>query len=82
MGDHEGTTRIEYDDISMKIEPFLTHYGLLIGTSSFDDKSFFTTLLNFTPYWNYMPTNAIHADSPDVYSNGKTLNLIPFDKNN
>ena len=27
------------------------------------------------PYWDYKPTNAIHADSPGVYTSAKKLNL-------
>ena len=32
-------------------------------------------LLGFTPYWDYIPTNAIHADSPGVYIIDKNVNL-------
>ena len=50
--------------------------GLTFGTLRFGEKSFFRTLLGFDPYWDYKPTNAIHADSPGVYSNDKVfLNL-------
>ena len=35
----------------------------------------FETLLCFVPYWDYKPTNAIHADSPVLYTNDKSLNL-------
>ena len=35
------------------------------GALRFDKKSFFLhTLLGFTPYWDYKPTNAFHAGFP------------------
>ena len=35
----------------------------------------------FTPYWDYKPTNAIHADSPGVYTSDKIiLNLYTINK--
>ena len=68
MGDHEGTLQIEYDDISMKTKLILTRFGSIIGTLRFNEKSFFHLLLHFTPYWDYKPTNAIHANSPSVYT--------------
>ena len=42
--------------------------------------NFFNSLPRFTPHWDYKPTNAIHADSPGVYTNEKILNLIILDK--
>ena len=42
---------------------------------------FFNTLLGFTPYWDYKPTNAIHEDSPGVYTSDKILNLCTIGKN-
>ena len=59
---------------------FLTRFGSTFGTLRFDEKSFFNTLLGFTPYWDYKPTNAIHADSPGVYTNDKILNIYTIDK--
>ena len=53
---------------------------LVLGTLRFDEKSFFNTLLGFTPYWDYKPTNAIHADSPGVYTSDKILNLFTMNK--
>ena len=51
---------------------------VLFGTLRFDEKSFFHTLLSFTPFCDYKPTNAIHADSPGVYTSDLILysNLI------
>ena len=48
---------------------------------TFDDKSFFDTLVGFVPYWNYKPTNAIETDSPGVYTSVKNLYLRTIDKN-
>ena len=50
----------------MKTELILTRFGSTFGTLKFDEKSFFDTLLGFTPFWDYKPTNAFHADSPGV----------------
>ena len=69
MGDREGTLQIENDDDdddSVKTKLILTRFGSTFGTLRFDKKLFFHTLLGFAPYWDYKPTNAIHADSPGV----------------
>ena len=44
------------------------------------EKSFFLTLLKFTPNWDYKPTNEIQAVSPGVYTSDKILNSIAKDK--
>ena len=31
--------------------------------------------MGFTPYLDYKPTNAVHADSPCVYTSDRILNL-------
>jgi len=80
MGDHEGTLKIEYGDISMKTKFILTRCGATFGTLRFDERSFFNTLLGFTPYWFYKPTNASYSDSPGVYTSDKILNLNTIDK--
>ena len=81
LSDHEGTLQTEYHDLNRKTKLFLTHFGLTFGTLRFDNKSFFKTLLGFTPYWDYKPTNAIHAGSPGVYTDGKDiLHLNTIDK--
>ena len=81
LGDHEGTLQIEYDDLNKKVKLILTRFGETFGTLRFDKKSFFHTLLGFTPYWDYKPTNAIHADAPGVYSCDKViLNLNTINK--
>ena len=67
MGDHKGTLQIEFDDISMKTKINITGFGGSFGILKFDEKSFFENSLGFTPYWNYKPTNAIHA-FPQVYT--------------
>ena len=46
----------------MKANFNLTRLGSAFGTLAFNEKSFFNTSLGFTPYWDYNPTNAIHAD--------------------
>ena len=73
LGDHEGTLKIEYDDLNKKVKLILTRFGETFGTLRLDKKSFFHTLLGFTPYWDYKPTNAIHADAPGVYTSDKIL---------
>ena len=43
---------------------------------------FFNILLGFDPYWDYKPTNAIHNDSPGVYTSDKiVLKLNTINKN-
>ena len=73
LGDHEGTLKIEYDDLNKKVKLILTRFGEDFETLRFDKKSFFHTLLGFTPYWDYKPTNDIHADAPGVYTSDKII---------
>ena len=81
LGDHEGTLKIEYDDLNKKVKLILTRFGETFETLRFDKKSFFHTLLGFTPYWDYKPTNDIHADAPGVYTSDKIIsNLNTIDK--
>ena len=81
LGYHEGTLQIEYDDLNKKVKLILTRFGSTFGTLRFDKKSFYHTLLKFEPYWDYKPTNAIHADSLDVYTSDKNiLNLNTINK--
>ena len=81
LGDHENTLQIRYDNINKKVKLILTRFGDTFGTLRFDKKSFFHTLLGFTPYWDYKPTNAIHVDFPGVYTSDKIiLNLNTIDK--
>ena len=79
-GDHEGTLKVECDDISMRIKLILTRFGGIFGTLRFNEKSFCNTLLGFTQYWDYKPINAIHVDSPGVKTGEKFLNLITINK--
>ena len=71
MGDYEGTIQIELDEINMKTKLILTRFGSTFDVLRFDEKSFLKTLLGFTPFWDYEPTNAIHVKSisPGVYAN-------------
>ena len=80
LGDHEGTLRIEYDDITRKTKLNLTRFGSTFGTLRFDERSFFHTLLKFTPYWDYKTTFIIYSDSPGFYTTDKNLNLSTADK--
>ena len=79
-GDLEGTPKIEFVDISLKTKLILTRFGGYFGTLRFDERRFLNTLSGFTPYWDFKPTNAIHADSPRVYTSDKFLNLDKIDK--
>ena len=59
----------------------LTRFGEIFGTLTFDEKPFLNTLLCFIPYWDYKPTNAIHADSPGFYASEKVfINLSTINK--
>ena len=72
LGDHEGTLQIEYDDLNKEVKLILNRFGDTFGTLRFDEKSFFHTLLGFTPYWDY---------KPGVYSSDKViLNLNTINK--
>ena len=64
----------------MKTKLVSTRFGGTFGTIKFDEKSVFTILLSFTPYWDYKLTNSIHADSPGVYTIEKLTNLGTVDK--
>ena len=68
--------QVEYDDISMKTKFILKYIGnrkkFVLGTLRFDQTSFFHTLLGFTPYWDYKPSN--------VYTSNKILNLNSVNK--
>ena len=81
LGDHKGILKSEYDDLNKKVKLILTRFGETFETLRFDKKSFFHTLLGFTPYCDYKPTNDIHADAPGVYTSDKViLNLNTIDK--
>ena len=80
MGNNEGTLKTKYDDFSMETKLILIRFGGNFGTLRFDEKSFYNTLLRLTLYWDYKPNNAVHADSPGVYTSDKNLNLSTIDK--
>ena len=81
LGDHENTLQSKYDDINKKVKLILTRFGITFGTLRFDKNSFSHTILGFAPYWDYKPTNAIHADAPGVYTSDKIiLNLNTINK--
>ena len=62
------------DEKNMKIKPILIRCGGTIATLKFDEKRFFNTLISFTPYWDFKVSNAIHADTPGVYTSEEVLN--------
>ena len=51
-----------------------------LGTLRFDERSFYQTLLGFTPYLDYKPTNSNNIDIPGVYISDKILNLSTINK--
>ena len=51
-----------------------------LGTLRFDKRSFLHTLLGFSPYWDYNPTNSNHDAIPGVYTSDKILNLNSTNK--
>ena len=57
-----------------------TWFELTFGTLEFDEKTFFKTLLRFTPYWDNKHTNAIQVDSPGVYTSEKLINMSTLTK--
>ena len=72
LSDHENTLKIEYDELNKRVKLILTRFGDTFGTLRFDEKSFYHTLLGFTPYWDY---------KPGVYSSDKViLNLNTINK--
>ena len=81
LGDHEGTLKIEHDDLNKKVKLILTRFSSTFGTLRFDEKCSFQTILGFDPYWDYKPTNSFNADSPGVYSSDKIIfNLNTINK--
>ena len=47
IGDHEGSLKIEWDDISMKTKLILTRFAGNFGTLRFDEDSFFKYFIRF-----------------------------------
>ena len=73
LGDHEGTLQIEYDNSNKKVKLILPRFGSTFETLRFDKKSFFHTLLGFTPYWDYKPGD---YTSDKIILNLNTVNKI------
>ena len=69
LGDHKGTLQIGYDELNKKVKL------KTFETLRFDKKSFFHTLLGFTPYWDYKP--GVYT-SDKVILNLNTINKIPL----
>ena len=67
FSDHMEIIQLENEDISMKTKVILKYIDgqkiFVLGTLRFDEKSFFHTLLGFTPYWDYK--------APGVYTSDK-----------
>ena len=63
----------------MKTKIVLKYIGgqkkFAFGRLRFDERSFFHTLLGFTPYWDYKPTI-----SPGVYTSDEFLNIYTINK--
>ena len=79
MGDYEGTMQIKHEDISMKTI-FLPRFWINIRNIALRWKFFFYTLTGFKPYWDYKPSNAIHAESTGRCTSEKILKLSTFNK--
>ena len=82
---HEETIQLEYDNISMRATIILKFTNekmkFALGQLRFDEQSFFHTLLGFSPYWDYKPSNSNHVLIPGVYPSDKIiLNLNTIDK--
>ena len=82
---HQETIQLEYDDISMRATIVLKFKNeknmFALGTLRFDQQSFFHTLLGFSPYWDYKPSNSNHVLIPGVYPSDKIIsNLNTIDK--
>ena len=82
---HKEIIEIEYDDNSMKTKIILkfknNKKGLFaLGTLRFDDRSFFHTLLGFTHFWDYKPTNSNRDGIPGVYTSNEILYLSSTNK--
>ena len=80
LSDPKRTLQKKYDDISIETKLILTLFGSAFGTLGFDEKSFLKVQLVLPRFWDYKPTNAIHADSPGVYTSSKNLYLSTIDK--
>ena len=64
----------------MKTKLLLKRFGGTFGTLRSDKKLFSNTLLGFTPYWDYKPTNAIYAARPGIYTGDEILNSSILNK--
>ena len=65
--------------IVLKFKNEKTKFAL--GTLRFDKQSSFHSLLGFSPYWDYKPSNSNHVLIPGVYPSHKIiLNLNTIDK--
>ena len=83
FGGYERTLAIRYDDTNKKVELLLTYSGVF-DSLRFDKKSFFHTILGFTPYWDYKMCNtdfSAPGASCGMYTSDKIiLNLNTINK--
>ena len=80
---HNEILQIEYDDDSMKTKLILKYNSgknFTLGTLRFDKKSFFHSLLGFTPYWDCEHRMTFDVGSLSVYTSDKNLNLNTVNK--
>ena len=82
---YEETIQLEHDDISMRTTIVLKFKNekakFALGTLRFDNRSFFLTLIGFSPYWDYKPNNSNHVLIAGVYPSDKIiLNLNTINK--
>ena len=79
FSDHIETIQIEYDDISMKTKIILKSIGgrkmFVFGTLRFDERSFFHTLIGFTPYWDYKPPGVYTSDKISTINTKNKIHL-------
>ena len=83
FGDYERTLAIRYDDTNKKVDLLLTCSGVF-DSLRFDKKSFFHTILGFTPYWDYKMADTnfgAPGSSNGIYTSDKIiLNLNTINK--
>ena len=62
------------------ISKYITGLMFVLGTLRFDERSFFNTLIGFTPYSDYKSINVNHAVFPGVFISDKVLKLNTINK--
>ena len=72
---------LDEDDVQLILKQLDLNFNTYEMLMKVFEKSFSNTFLVFTPYWNYKPTNAVHTDSPLVYTCDKISYLCTIDRN-